>query len=106
MCEQSLNKVILYFHILSAYFFFKYVTFSKFFQEYNIRESNSSSPDQAWQNTQPELDPNCLPRLAVDNKSKELKIQVIIWAYAKIYIPLVDSDLVFRLFSTSPPEKQ
>ena len=47
-----------------------------------IRVSNSLDPDQARQNVRPDLGPNCLQRLSVDDKSplvgKELNTEQVL----------------------------
>ena len=46
------------------------IYFSIIFFRNTIRVSNSLDPDQARHNVGPDLDPNCLQRLSVDDTSR------------------------------------
>ena len=47
--------------------YFKKLTFSKTSFRNTIRVSNSLDPDQVRQNVGPDLGPNCLQRLSIDD---------------------------------------
>ena len=55
---------------LSSAIFFK-STFSKISFRNNIRVSNSLYPDQARHSVEPDLGPDCLQRLSVENTSRQ-----------------------------------
>ena len=56
---------------LSSADFFSKSTFSKIFFRITIRVSNSLDPDQARHIVGPDLGPNCLQRLSVDDTSRQ-----------------------------------
>ena len=61
-------------------FFLSSADFSKSFFWNTIRVSNSLDPDQARHYVRPDLGPNCLQRLSVDDTSRQ-RVKICIFSY-------------------------